>query len=86
MDLMKYLESGIIEDYCLGVLNPSEMREVAHNAERYKAIHNAIEACNRALEKYAEDLDPDHEMDRINDEILFKVLKRMKEEGANEKD
>jgi hypothetical protein len=67
MDLMKYLESGIIEDYCLGVLNPAEMWEVAHNAERYKAIQNAIDAFNLALIRYAEDLDPDRQIDKRND-------------------
>jgi hypothetical protein len=32
MNLKEYLSSGIIEDYCLGGLNPDDMRVVALNA------------------------------------------------------
>jgi hypothetical protein len=54
MDTEEYIKSGIIEDYCLGLLGPYEMEQVAQNAMRYKEIKIAIEAYENALKKYAE--------------------------------
>jgi anti-sigma-K factor RskA len=78
MDLKEYLNSGIIEDYCLGVLNPDEMRVVARNAERYQEVKDTIEMYESVLKKYAEDLDVDNEMGMRKEEILLKLLKRMR--------
>jgi anti-sigma-K factor RskA len=78
MDLKEYLSSGIIEDYCLGVLNPDEMRNVARNAERYQEVKDTIEIYEETLKKYAEDLDVDNEMGVNKEEILLKLLKRMR--------
>jgi anti-sigma-K factor RskA len=78
MDLKEYLSSGIIEDYCLGVLNPEDMRIVARNAERYQEVKDTIEIYEETLKKYAEDLDVDNEIGVIKEEILLKLLKRMK--------
>jgi hypothetical protein len=54
MDTEEYIKSGVIEDYCLGLLKPYEMEQVAQNAMRYKEIKIAIEAYENALKKYAE--------------------------------
>lgn len=78
MNLKEYLSSGIIEDYCLGVLNPDEMRTVALNAERYKEVKDTIETYEAALKKYAEGLDTDNDMIISKEEIFLKLLKRMK--------
>ncbi len=78
MNLMEYINSGIIEDYCLGVLNPFEMQAVVLVAERYPQIKEAIDISESVLKKYAEDLDSDKEMDRRSEEILFRLLKKMK--------
>jgi anti-sigma-K factor RskA len=78
MNLKEYLSSGIIEDYCLGVLNPDEMRIVARNAERYQEVKETIETYESVLKKYAEDLDVDNEMSMNKEEILLKLLKRMR--------
>jgi anti-sigma-K factor RskA len=78
MNLKEYLRSGIIEDYCLGVLNPDEMRNVARNAERYQEVKDTIENYESILKEYAEDLDVDNEMGMRKEEILLKLLKRMR--------
>jgi anti-sigma-K factor RskA len=78
MDLKEYLSSGIIEDYCLGVLNSDDMRNVARNAERYQEVKDTIEMYESVLKKYAEDLDVDNEMGMNKEEILLKLLKRMR--------
>lgn len=78
MNINEYINSGVIEDYCLGVLNPIEMCAVVHNAELYPAIKDAIDASEEVLKKYAEDLDPAKEMDIKSEEILFRLLKKMK--------
>ncbi len=53
MNVKEYIESGIIEDYCLGLLSPEAMQDVARNAELYSGIKNEIEAYENALAKYA---------------------------------
>ena len=78
MNLKEYITSGIIEDYCLGILNPIEMRSVAHIAERYPEIKDAINESENVLKKYAEDLDEHKVMDIRSEEILFRLLRKMK--------
>lgn len=53
MKVMEYIESGIIEDYCLGLLKPAEMQAVANNAEEHEEIRKAIATYEDALVKYA---------------------------------
>ena len=79
MNLKEYLDSGIIEDYCLGVLNPIEMRAVVRNAQRYQEIKDAIDLSEEVLKRYTEDLDIDNVMDKKNEEIRAKLLKKMKD-------
>jgi hypothetical protein len=55
------------------------MRIVARNAERYQKVKDTIEIYEETLKKYAEDLDVDNEMGVIKEEILLKLLKRMKQ-------
>lgn len=53
MDINTYIKSGIIEDYCLGVLNEAAMVNVEKMAAIYPAVENEIAANRAALEKYA---------------------------------
>jgi hypothetical protein len=62
MNIQEYINSGIIEDYCLGVLNREEMRLVALNGMKYKQIKTAIEEYELALKLYAEDRAMDTEI------------------------
>ena len=53
MDIKYYLESGIIEDYCLEVLSESESKEVFQLSTQFPEIKNAILEYQNTLEKFA---------------------------------
>src|SRR3569833_3274174 len=53
MNVQEYIKSGIIEDYCLGVLTPAEMEQVAQQAAIYPEINTEIEAYEMVLKNYA---------------------------------
>lgn len=53
MDTKAYIASGIIEDYCLGILTEIEMQEVELLAAADPMIQSEITAHQQALEKYA---------------------------------
>jgi mannose-6-phosphate isomerase-like protein (cupin superfamily) len=55
MDIKTYISSGIIEDYCLGILSEKEQQEVELNASMYPLIKSEITAYQQVLEKYAAD-------------------------------
>lgn len=78
MNVKEYIRSGIIEDYCLGILNPIEMRAVARHAERYPEVKDAIDESESVLKRYAEDLDKNKNMDTRSEEILFRLLRKIK--------
>jgi anti-sigma-K factor RskA len=48
-----YIESGILELYVLGQLNPQEQLEVQAMASKYPEVKQEMEAIEIALEKYA---------------------------------
>jgi hypothetical protein len=56
MNIQQFIESGIIEDYCLGLLNSHQRDELVQNAVKYKEIRTAINVYEQALKKYSEDL------------------------------
>ena len=53
MNVQEYINSGIIEDYCLGALTPEEMKGVAQQAALYHEIKNEIDEYESALKDYA---------------------------------
>jgi mannose-6-phosphate isomerase-like protein (cupin superfamily) len=55
MDSKTYIASGIIEDYCLGILSSEESRAVEQYAQLYSEIKQEISAYMLALEQYAMD-------------------------------
>src|SRR3954471_8514392 len=55
MDGKAYIASGIIEDYCLGVLNDEESRDVEHHAQLYPEVNQRIDDYFIALEQYGLD-------------------------------
>jgi mannose-6-phosphate isomerase-like protein (cupin superfamily) len=55
MDQKAYMASGIIEDYCLGILADEESRAVEQRAQLYPEIKQKIEDYLNALEQYALD-------------------------------
>ena len=54
--MKEYIESGVIEDYCLGALDAEGMQSVAQNAALYVEVRDEIEAYETALAKFAAEL------------------------------
>jgi len=54
MDLKQYIESGILHDYCLGVLNEQDRREVENNCRLYPELKAELAALQNALNNYME--------------------------------
>jgi mannose-6-phosphate isomerase-like protein (cupin superfamily) len=52
-DIQAYIESGIIEEYCLGLLSTEVAAEVTNYAEQHDAIRNEIELTEATLANYA---------------------------------
>ena len=50
----KYLASGIIEQYCLGLATPEEASELEQYCSQYEAIRLELEAAQNALLGYAQ--------------------------------
>lgn len=75
MNVQAYINSGIIEDYCLGVLSPEERRSVAQNALLYEEIQAAIEENELALKRYVEDTSVNKETKPMEKELLLRLLK-----------
>jgi mannose-6-phosphate isomerase-like protein (cupin superfamily) len=58
MDIQAYIESGILQDYCLGVLSETEAQQVEQQAAIYPMIKKEIRSYQQALERYAIDFAP----------------------------
>jgi hypothetical protein len=78
MNVQAYINSGIIEDYCLGVLSPEERRSVAQNALLYDVIQAAIEENELVLKQYVEDISTNKTTKPMEKELLLKLLKNLK--------
>jgi hypothetical protein len=78
MNLDAYINSGIIEDYCLGVLTPEQRLSVAHNAALYPEIQAAIEENELALKRYVEDNSVSPQINFMEKTRLLDVLRRTK--------
>ena len=53
-DPQAYIESGVLEQYALGLLTPAEQAAVEAEATRHPAIAEELAACQLALEHYAQ--------------------------------
>lgn len=75
MDIQTYINSGIIEDYCLGLLEPEALKEVAQYASEHEEVRLAIEAYEHALKRFAEDTGFEKENTLAQKEKIFNALK-----------
>jgi hypothetical protein len=75
MNIEEYINSGVIEDYCLGVLNPEEQQSVAQNALRYPEIQTAIAENEDALKRFVEDSSISKQTIPLDKELLLRLLK-----------
>ena len=75
MDIEKYIKSGIIEQYVLGLSSPEERKEVEFMAKKYPEVHKHILEMQNCMEQYAEmhAVPPPNRLKR-------KVLNRIEEE------
>jgi mannose-6-phosphate isomerase-like protein (cupin superfamily) len=53
-DNQKYIESGLLEDYCLGLLSATQSAEVSAACASNAALQAELEKLQRSLEQYAE--------------------------------
>ncbi len=58
MTTQQFLDSGIIEQYILGLASPYEAAEVVRMAERFPKIKNEVEKVEKALIHFAENCSP----------------------------
>lgn len=54
MDIKSYIESGILEQYVIGTLSPSDMAEVENNLKLYPELQKEVKAIELTLEAYAQ--------------------------------
>lgn len=54
MDVRAYIESGVVEEYCLGLLLPKQSEEVERMARLFPEIQQEIELTEAALFAYAD--------------------------------
>ncbi len=54
MDVQRYISSGIIESYVVGIINEQEAREVEHAIAQYPEVKAAVDACRLDMERYVQ--------------------------------
>lgn len=53
MNVQEYIASGILQEYCLGLLTEEEKTNVENNCRLYPVLKAELEACQAALDSYA---------------------------------
>ncbi|MBL0045450.1 MAG: hypothetical protein IPP33_13985 [Flavobacteriales bacterium] len=53
MDAEEYMTSGILQDYCLGLLTAEEEREVEAMCQAFPRVQEELRSLRLALEDYA---------------------------------
>jgi hypothetical protein len=54
VDVQRYISSGIIESYVVGLVSAAEAREVENAMAEFPEIKAAVEACRRDMERYVQ--------------------------------
>jgi len=49
----KYIQPGILEDYCLGLLSPDEAREISDAIKQYPVLQQKVNETEQALISYS---------------------------------
>lgn len=76
MDSKAYIQSGMLEQYCLGLLSGAENVEVQHYAARYADIKQEIDRIADAIDCYARS-NPVHPKDSIRMKVLLAAYQSM---------
>ena len=53
MNIQEYIESGILHDYCLGLLSAEDRMQVEHNCREYPELKAELAAVQQSLNDYA---------------------------------
>ena len=53
INVEEYIESGVLQDYCLGLLSGEAKDAVENNCNKYPAIKAELEACQASMNDYA---------------------------------
>ncbi len=87
MDIKKYIASGILEHYVLGLASEEEQKEVEMYISAYPEIKTELEAIEVAMEQYAQlqgmDTPPDIDA-KINSQIDALQKSKPKDSGKND--
>lgn len=54
MDIKKYIDSGILENYVLGLVSETEVQEIEENLQQYPELKTELNKIEIALETYAQ--------------------------------
>ncbi len=87
MDVNKYISSGILESYVLGLASPEEARQVEAYAAQHSEIRKEIDAIREALGNYIDahkKTPPPHLKNKILSEIDQLESRKKKQDGAND--
>lgn len=73
------ITSGILQDYCLGLLNEEEERKVEALCQQYPQLSKELNLLRQALESYANSnkVSPPHELRNL----VWKAVKKIWEEN-----
>lgn len=73
MNIGDYITSGILQDYCLGVLSIEEEKKVEIMCHDYPAVSKELDLLKKSLEKYSSNNTIFH-----RDELRMKVWEAVK--------
>ena len=54
MDIQQYIDSGILQEYCMGVISEDGRKEVEINCEQYPEVKAELRSIALSLQRYAE--------------------------------
>jgi hypothetical protein len=75
-----YITSGVLQDYCLGLLTPEEERKVEVMSHAYPRVACELHLLRQALKKYA-DSSEIHPRSELRMEV-WKAVKKLWEENS----
>jgi len=52
INIKNYLESGVIENYCLGLASPKEVERMFELGQQHPEIRSHVDECQKAMEAY----------------------------------
>ena len=79
MKIEDFIVSGVLEDYCLGLLSIEKQARVEHLSREYPAVANELRRLQQGLENYV-----GNSTSRGNAELKNKIWKEIEELNTDE--